>query len=848
MLAIAMCAATCAAAQHSPHDMPEFTDLGANNPEIIDFGVDVFVDRVTYDLRCPVDQLIKLKPKLSSKPRDPRLLKLRILNKTEVIWFKDDLELSASTRKNGNPILSYPTIPSKWDLQLIDPGQTDAGTYKCLVNYTGSSQTDRKYFDLYSAATFQVVMSQDPQTPDIEPKITEGPLNIVVEPGASATFNCSKIITLLHQTTYWFRSCQLSNAKCNETDFKDAYIRSKELKSYVPLNKYIINGENSESLTVHNVSDAEDDRYYGCLVANNKGVDARYGKLNLLRDKTILQNRPNLFVMNERSKSNLLDGRTASVLATSQKFDVPNVTAIVLIVMASLLLSLISVLVYLNQRAKAKHEKLKILDSSSNGSANSCDIKRHLPHKMDAPDIYKPSKMIDGFISGHLYQSDGHHMTQSICARTLGGKEKSPSISSSNSNSDEASSWARSLVSSVHGDCSRTLYLHTSNTTATTVPMYDHLPSTGKAAMHTDCSTILRDGCVINPTYGFLRTETDLTNWVFPRRNLERLNKIGEGQFGEVWKYIAHQKDGRKSYVAVKQLRDRIGLGERERLELIAEIEIMKSLNNHPNVIKLLNYCVDEYEPILLIMEYAEHGKLQTYLRKCRSGSQRECNYKPVSELSTFATLSSTASTYSTVQLRITSKELIKFAYHIAKGMEYVASQGIVHRDLASRNILVSEEKICKVADFGFARRVSDDCAYERTSTNPVPVKWMAPEALAGTRYTSKSDVYSLGILMWEIVTLGATPYENLTSTAVYRKVTTGERLDRPIHCRPELFNIMESCWRHNPQDRPTFKEIAERLEVLLLSENNYIELDQYPEHAYYNILNVAEKEVVVLD
>lgn len=342
---------------------------------------------------------------------------------------------------------------------------------------------------------------------------------------------------------------------------------------------------------------------------------------------------------------------------------------------------------------------------------------------------------------------------------------------------------------------------------------------------------MVQDACVINPTYGFLRAELESpTDWTFPRRNLERLDKIGEGQFGEVWRYIKREKDGHDVVVAVKQLKNRTGLRESDRLELIAEIDIMKSINNHPNVIKLLNYCADDFEPLLLIMEYAEHGKLQAYLRGCRASRKAYSFVSGVNYRS------------------ITSKELIKFTYHIAKGMEYVASKGIVHRDLASRNILVSKEKICKVADFGFARRVDNDCAYERTTANPVPVKWMAPEALIGNKFTSKSDVYSFGILMWEIVTLGATPYENLSSNEVLKKVTSGERLERPAHCKDEFHAIMAQCWHQDPTLRPTFREIALELERLLLSDNDYIELDQYPEHAYYNIINSEEKEIVTLD
>lgn len=433
--------------------------------------------------------------------------------------------------------------------------------------------------------------------------------------------------------------------------------------------------------------------------------------------------------------------------------------------------------------------------------------RRHLPH-INPADIYNTGKN-NGFHHG-----PGHFVNQSICNNIL-DKKKNPSISSSNSqNSDEASSWGKSMSS--HGDNSRAFYQHTSNATSTTVPLYDHPPSTGTSRLS---GTLLQHACVINPAYGFLRPTND-AYWDFPRRNLDRLSKIGEGQFGEVWLYMARQKDGKGTLVAVKQLKDRAGLGDKERLELIAEIEIMKLVNNHPNVIKLLHYCVDDYqEPILLIMEYAEHGKLQTYLRNCRVSSKLYdgCidDTKP----------------------NITSKELIKFIYHIAKGMEYVAAQGIIHRDLASRNILVSKDKICKVADFGFARRVNDECAYERTTANPVPVKWMAPEALVENKFTTKSDVYSFGILMWEIVTLGSTPYKSLKTEQVIEVVAkNGERPAKPDYCHSELYEIMSKCWSHEPDDRPTFKYLAKQLDELLLSENDYIKLDQYPDHNYYNI------------
>lgn len=391
-------------------------------------------------------------------------------------------------------------------------------------------------------------------------------------------------------------------------------------------------------------------------------------------------------------------------------------------------------------------------------------------------------------------------------------KPSSPSPRSDTTLTDQGSiSW---------GKFSAQLYSPNSHSIAT-APLYDQPPSTGTFRPF---GTFIDNAYISNPSYGFPNTDNDTTEFSFPRRNLQPVAKIGEGQFGEVWRCLAHSKDATVTIVAVKSLKDHHYGSKSERSELRAEIDIMKAVNKHPNVIKLLNCCIDDSGPILLIMEYAENGTLQNYLRECRADRRRYLDRRDV-----------------------TSKELIKFTYHIAEGMKYVASQGIVHRDLASRNILVSKDMICKVADFGLARRLDGDCAYVCDSSSPVPVKWMAPETLVEKKFTHESDIFSLAVLMWEIVTLGATPYEQLKSEDVIEKVTAGGRLDKPAHCKDELFALMNQCWSHDPALRPTFEAVALELDRLLQSGDDYIVLEQYPENAYYNIVNTAEKEVVRL-
>lgn len=850
--------------------------LAASDEEEADGDIVGVFEAENECLRCPIETALGYNPyQLEDKRVQKKIRKLQKL--VEVTWFKDYRPL---IRENGNLIAVQPTSPeNKTSICLIDIGSSDMGLYTCLINYTLVPTLKKDYPTRKPAVTFLLDVRPRGRLNDMKPTISHAPTDKLVRRGDNVTFECNRIDTLSFQTTYWFAAC--TNKRLASTNQTYEVCRDKFMGRYNPISQgkaistnllieYILDGENSDEFKLYNVSDA-DIGLYGCWVQNNKGVDIRLARLNLL-EKLIepqvlsttyatpsttnsplypavsqspslstsvpptLKNRTDLNKLSieadplTNSSSPIL--KPANYTSPSNKFITTNLVAepiqdryvevsfvigssiFMVVIIATMLVAFSWFLrKSILRDKKSVQSNCSVLPSPNAGSTFGDDdnFRRHLPSG-ECPDIYNIGKSGDGFISGVLRQDTGNLLTQSVCNQILVDKEKNPSISSSNSNSDEASSLGKSTSNSSNSDNSRAFYLHTSDTTTTTVPMYDHPPYTGKNRQF----AFVQDACVINPTYGLLRTEPT-ADWAFPRRNLERLNKIGEGHFGEVWRYIARQKDGKESFVAVKQLKYRAGLGDRERLELIGEIEIMKSVNSHPNVIKLIGYCIDEYEPILVIMEHAENGKLQTYLRDCRS------NRKKI----------------------ITSRELIKFSYHIAKGMEYVSAQGIIHRDLASRNILVSKDRVCKVADFGFARRVSEDCAYERTTGNPVPIKWMAPEALVENKFTSKSDVFSLGILMWEIVTLGATPYENLTSSVVVQIVTAGDRLEQPAHCKNEFFQIMAQCWRHNPTERPTFKEVAAQLEKLLLSENDYIELDQYPEHAYYNIVNSEDKEMM---
>jgi len=314
--------------------------------------------------------------------------------------------------------------------------------------------------------------------------------------------------------------------------------------------------------------------------------------------------------------------------------------------------------------------------------------------------------------------------------------------------------------------------------------------------------------------------------WEFPRHHLKIYGILGEGCFGQVWKCEALNIDGNKgtTTVAVKTLKE--SASEKEKKDLIAELNVMKMLDPHPNVVRLLGCCTlgTEKEPTFVIMEYVANGKLQEFLRKSRAEHY-------------YGNLHGSSQ-------KLTSRDLTSFCYHVAKGMAYLSSKKVVHRDLAARNVLVTEHNICKVADFGFSRDIMIDNIYERKSEGRLPIRWMAPESLYDNIYTTKTDVWSYGVLMWEIATLGSTPYPGISGSEVMKKVKEGHRLEKPEHCDREIFNMMFYCWDKDPAERPSFTQLVKDLEALLTKETDYIDLNQFPDHAYYNEVSLSGERV----
>lgn len=262
--------------------------------------------------------------------------------------------------------------------------------------------------------------------------------------------------------------------------------------------------------------------------------------------------------------------------------------------------------------------------------------------------------------------------------------------------------------------------------------------------------------------------------WELSRTSLRLGEQLGVGAFGKVLRAEllspnandASSADASPTRtVAVKMLKE--GADDRDMLALVGEMELMKAIGRHPNIINLIGCCT-QHGPLFLVVEYAPHGNLQRHLRQYRP--MRDDGYEQP------------------LGMRVLrSDELVHYAAQIARGMMYLASRKWVHRDLAARNVLVADGERMKIADFGLARDVHYTDMYKKSSSGRMPVKWMAPESLFYQTCTSKSDVWSFGVLLWEIMSYGAQPYPSLSCEDVWRFLKDGKRMEAPDRCPPAM-------------------------------------------------------------
>ncbi|NXI99242.1 FLT3 kinase, partial [Psophia crepitans] len=346
----------------------------------------------------------------------------------------------------------------------------------------------------------------------------------------------------------------------------------------------------------------------------------------------------------------------------------------------------------------------------------------------------------------------------------------------------------------------------------------------------------------------FREFEYDL-KWEFPRENLEFGQVLGSGAFGKVVNATAYGliNAGESVQVAVKMLKEKPDTSEKD--ALMSELKMMTHIGSHENIVNLLGACTmsvhlgrsttgklhglsqetlpsvitvsKHYLPISAGFYASGHA---IYSFKCENtlsfilhlskGCKRRmlfvmlflvgarenlCNSQQIDEEEDFNV--------------VTFEDLLCFSYQVAKGMEFLESKSCIHRDLAARNVLVTHGKVVKICDFGLARDVVNDSNYIVRGNARLPVKWMAPESLFEMTYTRKSDVWSYGILLWEIFSLGVNPYPGIqVDRNFYKLIQSGFKMDRPYYATKDVYQVMQLCWALDSRKRPSFSWLVSSL------------------------------------
>ncbi|XP_066291064.1 uncharacterized protein [Branchiostoma lanceolatum] len=302
--------------------------------------------------------------------------------------------------------------------------------------------------------------------------------------------------------------------------------------------------------------------------------------------------------------------------------------------------------------------------------------------------------------------------------------------------------------------------------------------------------------------------------------------KIGRGAFGVVSRAIL-QEDGETRDVAVKTLT--ASAGDDDKFSFLQEIRAVADLGLHENLLGLIGCCTLVGDHLYLITEFMPYGDLKGFLGKCKEARKSETYYESTSSVYNFE-----------------EKEVYKVSWQIAKGMvksyggavegsdapcgsvfqNHISQADYVHGDLAARNVLVGDNLHVKISDFGLADHMYSRGYRRQDRLQRIPWKWMAPERLAdGERYTTQSDVWSFGILLYEIATLGGSPYPGMPTAGLVDQLKSGYRMSQPDDCPDPLYNLMLQCWSLDPEERPFFSKLAAVLDDLFSSH-----VDDYTE------------------
>ncbi|XP_065897318.1 uncharacterized protein [Dysidea avara] len=371
-----------------------------------------------------------------------------------------------------------------------------------------------------------------------------------------------------------------------------------------------------------------------------------------------------------------------------------------------------------------------------------------------------------------------------------------------------------------------------------------------------------------------------LDEWELDPDAVVMQNLLGTGNFGEVYKAMISGPVNIPGYtsqsvmtpVAVKLLQANAASDMKH--DFLQEIAMMKKVASGKNryVVNMVGCCIRQ-EPLALVLEYVPNGNLLEYLRASRtyaggtsdakkglkSADDDICKMK-VYENSNLATTApkavendyvedrirnghvngpvggdyqqSATETYASIG-NLETGDLVQFAWQIASGMSYLESLKIVHRDLACRNVLVGDGKRLKLSDFGLARSLAYTDVYVKTSDGKLPIRWMALESIMDRTFTHQSDVWSYGVTLWEISTLGGYPYPSVSNSELLPALLNGYRLECPNNCGKQVYEIMLRCWNFDPLRRPKFDELQSELDTMISAEqrgDQYIQINNVDE------------------
>uniref|UniRef100_A0A803TBU8 Tyrosine-protein kinase receptor n=1 Tax=Anolis carolinensis TaxID=28377 RepID=A0A803TBU8_ANOCA len=299
-------------------------------------------------------------------------------------------------------------------------------------------------------------------------------------------------------------------------------------------------------------------------------------------------------------------------------------------------------------------------------------------------------------------------------------------------------------------------------------------------------STIMTD---YNPNYCFAGKTTSISDLKeVPRKNISLIRGLGHGAFGEVYEgqVVGIPSDPNPLQVAVKTLPE--VCSEQDELDFLMEALIISKFN-HQNIVRCIGVSLQAL-PRFILLELMAGGDLKSFLRETRPRPSHPSS--------------------------LVMLDLLHVARDIACGCQYLEENHFIHRDIAARNCLLTCKgpgRIAKIGDFGMARDIYRASYYRKGGCAMLPVKWMPPEAFMEGIFTSKTDTWSFGVLLWEIFSLGYMPYPSKSNQEVLEFVTSGGRMDPPKNCPGPVYRIMTQCWQHQPEDRPNFAIILERIE-----------------------------------